>query len=102
MRRYLDDDAVAHSAGGLMTSRERLQSIASCGNTASLRSALAEVCAEFGKVTKIDVFTMTEAEKRRALCFLRLESAAHEQQLMADLGAARFGEDLLVIVDLAN
>jgi hypothetical protein len=85
-----------------MTSRERLQSLASCGDTASLRAAVSEVCAQFGKVTKIDVFTMTEAEKRRALCFLRLESAAQEQQLMADLGAARFGEDLLVIVDLPN
>jgi hypothetical protein len=85
-----------------MTSRERLRSLASCGDTASLRAAVSEVCAEFGKVTKIDVFTMTEAEKRRALCFLRLESAAQEQRLMADLGAARFGEDLLVIVDLPN
>ncbi|HEY3077343.1 MAG TPA: hypothetical protein VGJ74_19395 [Burkholderiales bacterium] len=85
-----------------MTSRERLKSLAGCADVANLRSAVSEVCAEFGRVTKIDVFTMTEAEKRRALCFLRLESAAQEQQLMADLGAARFGEDLLVIVDLPN
>jgi hypothetical protein len=85
-----------------MTSRERLDSLASCGDTDSLRSSVSALCAEFGRVTKIDVFTMTEAQKRRALCFLRLESAAQEQQLMADLGAARFGEDLLVIVDLPN
>jgi hypothetical protein len=85
-----------------MTSRERLESLASCGDTAGLPSAVSALCAEFGRVTKIDVFTMTEAQKRRALCFLRLESAAQEQQLMADLGAARFGEDLLVIVDLPN
>jgi hypothetical protein len=85
-----------------MTSRERLESLASCGDTDNLRSAVSALCAEFGKVTKIDVFTMTEAARRRALCFLRLESAAQEQQLMADLGAARFGEDLLVIVDLPN
>ena len=55
-----------------------------------------------GHATRIDIFTMAKAEKRRALCFLRLESAAQEQQLMAGLGASRFGEDLLVIVDLAN
>jgi hypothetical protein len=85
-----------------MTSRERLESLASCGDTAGLPSAVSALCAEFGRVTKIDVFTMTEAQKRRALCFLRLESAAQEQLLMADLGAARFGEDLLVIVDLPN
>lgn len=83
-----------------MTTRERLASLAGCGDVDSLRSAIGALCAEFGKVTKIDVFTMTEAEKRRALCFLRLDSAAHEQLLMADLGVARFGNDLLVIVDL--
>jgi hypothetical protein len=85
-----------------MTPRGRLESLACCGDTASLRAAVSALCAEFGRVTKMDVFTMTEVQKRRALCFLRLESAAQEQQLMADLGAARFGEDLLVIVDLPN
>jgi len=82
------------------TSGERLRSLAACGDVESLRSAVCALCAEFGGVTKVDVFTMTEAEKRRALCFLRLESAAEEQVLMASLGASRFGEDLLVIVDL--
>jgi hypothetical protein len=85
-----------------MTSRERLESLASCGDTASLPSQVSALCAEFGKVTKIDLFTMTEAQKRRALCFLRLDSAAQEQALIAGLGASRFGEDLLVIVDLPN
>lgn len=63
---------------------------------------MSALCAEFGRVTKIDVFTMAEAQKRRALCFLRLESAAQEQELIAGLGASRFGDDLLVIVDLAS
>jgi hypothetical protein len=85
-----------------MTSRERLASLACCRDTDSLRSALSGVCAEFGKLTKIDMFTMTEAQKRRALCFLRLESAAQERALIAGLGASRMGEDLLVIVDLPN
>ena len=84
----------------MATSRERLRSIATCGDADSLRSAVRALCTEFGEVTRMDVFTMTEAEKRRALCFLRLDSADHEQVLMADLGAARFGDDLLVIVDL--
>ena len=84
----------------MSTSRERLRSLAACGDVENLRCAVRSLCAEFGAVTKVDVFTMTEAEKRRALCFLRLESAAGEQMLMADLGASRFGDDLLVIVDL--
>jgi hypothetical protein len=82
--------------------RERLESLAGCGDAASLRSGISALCAEFGKVTRIDIMTMAEAEKRRALCFLRLESEAHEKQLMASLGAARFGDDVLVIVDLPS
>ena len=84
-----------------MTSLDRLKSLAGCGNAASLRSAVSELCAEFGKVTRIDIMTMAEARKRRALCFLRLESEAQEKRLMTSLGASRFGNDVLVIVDLA-
>jgi hypothetical protein len=77
-----------------------LISLSGCGDAVSLRSAVGDLCAEFGKVTRLDVVTMTEAEHRRALCFLRLESAAQEGQVMTSLGAARFGEDLLMVVDL--
>jgi hypothetical protein len=83
-------------------SRERLKTLAGCGDAASLRSAVDELCIEFGKATRIEVFTMAEAEKRRALCFLRLESEAQERRLMEALGASRLGEDLLVIVDLPS
>lgn len=51
-------------------------------------------------MTHIDILTMAEAERRRALCFLRLESVAQERQLMTTLGVRRFGEDLLMVVDL--
>ena len=80
--------------------RERLRSLQECGDTASLRSAIGELCAEFGTVTRIDILTMAEAEKRKALCFLRLESQAQELRLMAGLGVSRFGEDVLVVVEL--
>jgi len=83
-------------------SPERLKTLAGCGDTVRLKSAIQELCAEFGKVRSIDIMTMTEAEKRRALCFLRLESEAQERRLMTTLGASRLGEDLLVIVDLVN
>lgn len=86
----------------MSTSRDWLKSLAGCGDAASLRSAVSELCAEFGKVTRIDILTMAEAEKRRALCFLRLESEAQERQLMNSLGVPRFGNDLLVVVDLPS
>lgn len=69
-------------------------------DAAGLRSAVGRLCAEFGKVTQIDILTMAEAEKRQALCLLRLESAEQERILMEALGLTRFGEDLLVIVDM--
>jgi hypothetical protein len=86
----------------MRTGDERMKSLAGCGDAASLRSAINELCAEFGKVTYVDVLTMAESEKRRALCFLRLESAAQERELMSALDVRRFGEDLVMIVDLAR
>jgi len=53
-----------------MTScRERLKSITGCCDVATLKSAVSEVCTEFGRVTRIDVFTMTEAEKAARFAF---------------------------------
>ena len=80
--------------------RDRLRSLGGCGDVARLRSAIGELCAEFGNVKHIDVLTLAEAEHRRAVCFLRLESADQEQRLMSALGVSRFGDDVLVIVDL--
>ena len=80
---------------------DRLKPLAGCRDVGSLKSAVHEMCAEFGKVTRMEILTMSEAEKRRALCFLQLESEAQESRLMAYLGACRFGSDVLVIVDLS-
>ena len=84
----------------MSASPDRLKSLAGCGDTAGVRSAVSALCAEFGKILRMDIFTMAEAEKRRALCLLRLESPAQESELMTSLGASRFGDDVLVIVDL--
>ncbi len=93
--------AEAPVSGSAITScAERVKSLASCRDALSLKSAVQELCTAFGKVTQLDVLTMAEAETRRALCFLRLESAAQEQQLMTSLGAPRFGDDVLIVVDL--
>lgn len=80
-------------------SANRLQSLGSC-DVASAESSVREMCAEFGKVTRIHIETVAGAEQRRALCFLRLESEAQETRLMTSLGVSRFGNDVLVIVDL--
>lgn len=71
-----------------------------CSDAASLRDALDALCAQFGRATRIEILTLAEASRRRALCLLRLESEAQENHLMAQLGGTRFGNDVLVIVDL--
>jgi hypothetical protein len=80
----------------------RLQSLARCRDPASLRAAVITVCAEFGQVTRIEIFTLGEADKRRAYCLVRLESPAQERELRATLGAAWFGDDLLIAIDLPD
>lgn len=81
------------------TGVDRLKALASCADAAHLRAGMREICAEFGKVTRLDIRTMIEPGKRFALCFVRLESEAQEQQLMSSLGVSRFGNDVLVVVD---
>ena len=80
--------------------RNWLDAFTGCRDAASVRSAITDLCAEFGKVTRIDVLTLAAEEKRRAVCLLRLESDAQEKQLMSSLGVSRFGDDVLVVVDL--
>jgi hypothetical protein len=80
--------------------RQWLESLNRCCDAASVRSAITDLCAEFGKVTRLDVLTLAAQEKRRAVCLLRLESDAQEERLVSRLGISRFGDDLLVIVDL--
>jgi hypothetical protein len=85
----------------MSVSPDWFRSLAECGNVGSLRSAIEGLGAEFGMVKYVDIVTVAAAEKRRAVCFLRLESAAQETQLMESLGLSRFGQDVLLVVDLA-
>ena len=80
--------------------REGLKALAGCSDVAGLTAALRGLCAEFGELTRLKVLTLAEAETRRALCFLRLACTSQEQALMSALGAPRFGEDVVVVVEL--
>jgi hypothetical protein len=82
--------------------RDWLNALAKCQDVPSLRSAIHELCTEFGEVAHMDILTMKQSGKQQALCFLRLGSAEQEQQMMASLGVTRFGNDLLFVVDLPD
>ena len=66
----------------------------------TLKPALHSLCSRFGSVARLDILAASQAGKRQALCFLRMDSADQERELMNELGVGRFGGDLVVIVDL--
>ena len=66
----------------------------------ALKPALHSLCSRYGSVARLDVLAASQAGKRQALCFLRMDSAEQERQLMSDLGVGRFAGDLVLIVDL--
>jgi hypothetical protein len=79
---------------------QALQELSRCDDVGSLESALRAYCTGFGSVSHLDVMSMVGAEKRQAVCLLRLNSPEQERTLMARLGAIRIGEDLCVVVDM--
>jgi hypothetical protein len=66
----------------------------------TLKPALHSLCSRYGSVARLDILAASQAGKRQALCFVRMDSAEQERQLMSDLGVGRFAGDLVMIVDL--
>ena len=81
---------------------QALKDLSSCGDFGSLESGLRAICSGFGPVSRMDVLPMVDAGKRKVVCLLRMTSSEQEQNLMTQLGAVRFGEDLCVVVDLQS
>jgi hypothetical protein len=69
-------------------------------NADTLRPALHDLCSHFGHVDRLVVLTAKHEGARQAICFLRLESVDHEQILMRELGVGKFGEEIVIVVDL--
>jgi hypothetical protein len=79
------------------TSFDQLKNFSDIG---ALKPALHSLCSRYGSVARLDVLAASQAGKRQALCFLRMDSVEQERQLMSDLGVGRFAGDLVLIVDL--
>ncbi|HYW57123.1 MAG TPA: hypothetical protein VE934_09185 [Polaromonas sp.] len=76
------------------------QRLTECADITELRPRLHALCSSFGSLSRLDILPATQAGKRQALCFLRMDTAEQERRLMNELGVGRFGGDLVVVVDL--
>lgn len=70
------------------------------GDVASLKSALHQLCSEFGRITRLDILTAMHEGTKQAICFLRMERPEQEQQLMKTLGVGRFGGEVVFVLNL--
>ena len=71
-----------------------------CASVSDLKRAIRSLCARFGSILRIDVLLARRGGTRQAMCFWRMESREHEEEVMSEFGVGRFGGDLVVIVDL--
>lgn len=69
-------------------------------DVASLKSALHQLCSEFGRITRLDILTAMHEGTKQAICFLRMERPEQEQQLMKTLGVGRFGGEVVFVLNL--
>ena len=69
-------------------------------DVASLKSALHQLCSEFGRITRLDILTAMHEGTKQAICFLRMERPEQEQVLMKSLGVGRFGGEVVFVLNL--
>ena len=79
---------------------QALKDLSHCDDIGSLESALQGTLLRIGPVSRLDVLPLVGAGKRQAICLLRLDSPARQQDLMTKLGASRFRDDVCVVVEL--
>mgnify|MGYP001764922739 CR=1 FL=1 len=66
----------------------------------SLKSALHQMCGQFGRITRLDILTAMHEGTKQAICFMRMERPEQELQLMKTLGVGRFGGEVVFVLDL--
>lgn len=69
-------------------------------DVSSLKSALHQLCSEFGRISRLDILTAMHEGTKQAICFLRMERPEQEQQLMKTLGVGRFGGEVVFVLNL--
>lgn len=77
-----------------------VNALAGCADAASLDLAIHALCARSGTLAHVDIMTLARSGRRQALCFLRVEPAERTVKLMSTPGLVRFGNELLLVVEL--
>ncbi len=77
-----------------------LDKLKNFSDISALRVAVYSLCSHFGSILRLDILTACQAGKRQALCFLRMDSVEQERHVMNALGVGRFGEDIVLVIDL--
>jgi RNA recognition motif-containing protein len=66
----------------------------------SLKSALYDLCGQFGQISRLDILTAMHEGTKQAICFMRMERPEQELKLMKTLGVGRFGGEVVFVLDL--
>lgn len=71
-------------------------------DVSSLKSALHQLCSEFGRITRLDVLAASRQGVRQVVCFLRMDQPEQERQLMETLGVGRYGGEVVFTIRLSE
>lgn len=80
----------------------QLENLGRLGSVVELKQSLRAICSTFGVVTKLEVLLAKQVGKRRALCFLGMQTLEQEQVLMRELQLGQFGGDVVAIIELES
>jgi hypothetical protein len=83
-----------------LTSLQTLRELHHHASAESLTPALHGLCSRFGPVKKLAILTAKHEGAKQAICFLQLASEAQELALMNSLGVGKFGDEVIIVVDL--
>ncbi|RYF42650.1 MAG: RNA-binding protein [Comamonadaceae bacterium] len=71
-----------------------------CSSLSALQIAVHAMCAPFGSVVRLDVLCAVQVGRQQALCFLRMGSIEQERQAQESLHLSRFGDRLVLVLDI--
>jgi hypothetical protein len=92
---------VAHTfTRQLDTAAASLDALQRCTSISSLREALSALCSRYGQLHGLNIVSSGQPGRRRALCFLRMQTSDQEKSLMHALGIGRFGGGLVLVLTL--